>query len=66
VAGGILVVLSWTLDAARLMDGGDPGPYPWPLFAAGIGVALVAAADVLLRSAASPATAGPAAPPSTG
>lgn len=48
LAGGLLVILSYTLDAARLMDGGYPGPYPWPVFAAGMLVALAAAADALL------------------
>jgi hypothetical protein len=47
VGGGLLVILSYTLDAPRLMDGGLPGPYPWPLFAAGMLLALAAAVDVL-------------------
>jgi hypothetical protein len=42
-----MVVLSYTLDAPRLMDGGLPGPYAWPLFVAGMVLALAAAADVL-------------------
>jgi hypothetical protein len=46
LGGGLLVVLSYTLDAARVADGGLPGPYPWPLFAAGMLVALASAADV--------------------
>ena len=28
LGGGLLVVLSYTLDAARVADGGLPGPYP--------------------------------------
>jgi len=47
LGGGLLIVLSYTLDARRLMDGGLPGPYPWPLFAAGMLLALAAAVDVL-------------------
>jgi hypothetical protein len=47
LVGGVLVILSWTIDAGRLADEGLPGPYPWPLFAAGMLVALVAALDVL-------------------
>jgi hypothetical protein len=35
------------LDAPRLMDGGLPGPYPWPVFAVGLAVALAAAIDAL-------------------
>jgi len=47
LAGGILVVLSWTIDAGRLIGGGLPGWYTWPLFAAGMLLALAAAADAL-------------------
>lgn len=49
VGGGLLVVLSYTLDAPRLLAGGLPGPYPWPLLVAGIAAAGIAAADVLRR-----------------
>lgn len=45
VAGGILVVLSFTLDATRIMAGGLPGWYPWPVFIAGM---LLAASGALL------------------
>jgi len=41
------VVLSWTIDAGRLIGGGLPGPYPWPISAAGVLLALAAAADAL-------------------
>jgi hypothetical protein len=47
LGGGILVILSYTLEAGRLIDGGLPGEYPWPLFAAGMLAALVAAGDSL-------------------
>lgn len=47
LGGGLLVVLSYTLDAPRLIAGDLPGPYPWPVFAAGMLLALAAAADVL-------------------
>jgi hypothetical protein len=36
LGGGLLVILSFTLDAAHLMDGGLPGWYPWPLLVAGL------------------------------
>jgi hypothetical protein len=42
-----LIVLSYTVDAGRVMDGGHPGDYPWPLFVAGMAIALAAALDVL-------------------
>ncbi len=47
LVGGCLVILSYTLDSGRLLNGGLPGPYPWPLFAAGMLLALGAAADAL-------------------
>ena len=49
VGGGLLVILSYTLDAGRLLDGGLPGPYPWPIFAVGMLAALAAAGDLLWR-----------------
>jgi hypothetical protein len=49
LAGGLLVVLSFTLDAAALMDGNTPGWYPWPVFAAGMALA-GGAASTALRS----------------
>jgi hypothetical protein len=39
LAGGLLVVLSFTLDAPALMDGQTPGWYPWPVFVAGMALA---------------------------
>jgi hypothetical protein len=59
LGGGLLVVLSYTLDAGRLIEGGMPGPYPWPVFAVGMVGALAAAGDSLRR-------ARPAAPPQVG
>lgn len=47
LGGGLLVVLSYTIDSSRLIAGGLPGPYPWPLFGAGMLLALVAAFDAL-------------------
>ena len=47
LGGGLLVIVSYTLDAGRLMGGGLPGPYPWPIFAAGMLLAVVAAASAL-------------------
>jgi hypothetical protein len=49
VAGGALVVVSFTADAARIMAGGLPGWYPWPFFVAGIALATLGAARVLRR-----------------
>jgi hypothetical protein len=47
LGGGLLVVLSYTVDAPRLIDGGLPGSYPWPIFAVGMLLALAGALDAL-------------------
>jgi hypothetical protein len=47
VVGGALVVLSFTLDAPRIINGGLPGWFPWPLFVAGLLVAVAGALDTL-------------------
>jgi hypothetical protein len=49
VAGGAAVVLSFTLDAGRIMDGGLPGWFPWPLFWAGMALASLGAIMALRR-----------------
>jgi hypothetical protein len=56
LAGGLLVILSYTLDASNLIDGGLPGPYPWPIFVAGMLLAAVAAVDALRRPGVGSAT----------
>jgi hypothetical protein len=50
VAGGLLVVLSFTLDASRIMAGGLPGWFPWPIFVAGMAFAATGAILVLRRA----------------
>ena len=47
LAGGLLVVLSFTLDAPSLMAGGIPRFYAWPVLVAGLAVASAAALDTL-------------------
>jgi hypothetical protein len=54
VAGGLVVVLSFTVDAARIMAGGLPGWYPWPIFVAGMALAAGGAA-IALRGSTRPA-----------
>ena len=54
LAGGLLVVLSYILDARRIIDGGLPGPYPWPIFAVGMGLALAGAADAFRHASPEP------------
>jgi hypothetical protein len=38
-AGGILVVLAFMGNAAALMNGEQPGWFPWPVFVAGMTLA---------------------------
>jgi len=45
--GGLVVILSYTLEAGDVMAGGMPGWYPWPVFVLGMAIALGAAVDVL-------------------
>ncbi len=47
IVGGFLIIVSYTLDAPALLAGGLPGPYPWPVFAVGMLLAVAAAVDVL-------------------
>jgi hypothetical protein len=47
LAGGLLVILSYTLDAGNLINGGLPGPYPWPVFLSGMAVAAAAAVHAI-------------------
>ncbi len=49
VGGGAIVVLSFTLDAGRIMGGGLPGWFPWPIFAAGMTLAAAGAIHVLIQ-----------------
>lgn len=51
LTGGLIVIVSYTVDSGRLIGGGLPGPYPWPLFVLGMAVALGAATDALRRAA---------------
>jgi hypothetical protein len=49
LSGGLLVVLSFTIDAARILDGDSPESFAWPLFLAGMIAAVTSAATALLR-----------------
>jgi hypothetical protein len=51
LAGGLLVMLSFVVDAPRIMAGGLPGWFPWPLFVAGMLLAACGAALTLRRGA---------------
>ena len=47
IGGGLLVILSFTLDAPRIMAGGVPEAYAWPLLLAGLALAAGAVLDSL-------------------
>jgi len=55
VGGGALVILSFVLGAGQVLDGGIPQGYPWPVFVVGMGLAGLAAVDLLRRSETGPA-----------
>ncbi len=46
-AGGLLVVLSFTIDSGQVLAGGRPTSFPWPLFVAGMALAIAATASAL-------------------
>jgi hypothetical protein len=50
LVGGVVVVVSFTMDAGRIKSGGLPGWYPWPVFWAGMALAAAGATDALRRS----------------
>ena len=54
VAGGLLVVTSFTLDSGRVAAGAIPTDYAWPILAAGVALA-TAGALLSLRAAPPPA-----------
>jgi hypothetical protein len=49
VLGGLIIILSFTLDRRNLLAGGMPAPFSWWIFAAGIGLGLAAFLDALRR-----------------
>ena len=54
VLAGLVIVVSFTLNAGVVLAAGTPTDFAWPVFAAGMGVGMVAA-GAILRTAA-PAT----------
>ncbi len=45
LAGGLLVVLSFTANSGQVFAGGRPTSFPWPLFVAGMALAIAATAS---------------------
>ena len=48
IAGGMIVVVSFTLQAGEILAGGLPHDYAWTVFVAGMAVAVIAALSALL------------------
>jgi hypothetical protein len=48
IAGGVIVVVSFTLQAGEILAGGLPHDYAWTVFVAGMAVAVIAALSALL------------------
>jgi hypothetical protein len=55
LAGGLVVILSFTLDAGRIVAGGIPDTFAWPVFAAGLALAAWGATTALRRPDGDPA-----------
>ncbi len=49
--GGLVVIVSFTLNAGVVIDGGVPTSFAWPVFVAGMALGVAAAADALRRGA---------------
>jgi glucan phosphoethanolaminetransferase (alkaline phosphatase superfamily) len=49
IAGGLVVILSFTLDSGNIRSGGMPTSFAWPVFAAGMGIAVLGVASALRR-----------------
>ena len=54
VAGGLAVILSFILDAGRILAGSVPDTFAWPVFAAGLGLAAWGATTALRPPVAPP------------
>ncbi|MHC4340633.1 MAG: hypothetical protein ACYSX0_10535 [Planctomycetota bacterium] len=51
LAGAAVIIASFTKDYARTTSGEMPGPFSWPIFAAGLILGLLALMDAVRRSA---------------
>jgi hypothetical protein len=61
VLGGLVVILSFTLNAAVVLEPATPSDFAWPVFALGMGMGVVAAAAILRTARPAAASAGPGA-----
>jgi hypothetical protein len=49
VAGGLIIILSFTLDWRNLMAGGMPAPFPWWIFGLGLAIGIGTFMDAARR-----------------
>ncbi len=63
IAGGLVVILSFTLDAGRILAGRAPDTFAWPIFAAGLALAAWGATTALRAPTDYPARAPTTSPP---
>jgi hypothetical protein len=47
IAGGLIVIVAFCWNAALVLEGGVPTDFPWPVFAAGLGLAAWGATTAL-------------------
>jgi hypothetical protein len=47
ILGGLVVIVSFILNAGVVLDGGTPSDFPWSVFVAGMGIGVVAAVAIL-------------------
>jgi hypothetical protein len=47
LGGGLLVISSFTFDAGRILAGGTPSAFAWPVFIAGMALAVAGVASAL-------------------
>lgn len=51
VAGGLVVILSFTLDFRQVLSSGEHGAFQWPMFVAGLALGWIAFISMVRRSA---------------
>ena len=51
ILGGLVVFVSFILNAGVVLEGGTPIDFPWPVYAAGMGMGVVAAIAILRTAA---------------
>jgi hypothetical protein len=46
IVGGLVVIFSFTIDARRILAGGTPSTFAWPVFVAGLALAIIGVAPL--------------------